>query len=1729
MTLLNNLSALKENEVWLDSISGKISQFNNAVQALWSNTLDSDIIKFFVELATQLVKLVDEVGLFGTALAGAFVYFTAFKQQTPLALLQQIWGVISGIGASIKANGIGRWLTSLMGITPALKAIIAETIANTIATQTNDAAKTKQLMTEMGLIGTTGTLSAKQREAAMTATLQAMSTGQLTMTQGNAILAMLGYSAATTAADGSLKTLDATTKAFMLTNPIGWILAIVSVLMTVVTLLSQIPTGIEKLTEEISNLKSEISDLNSEIDSLNSELETTQDRMAELLAMPSLSFVEQEELNNLKQTTAELERQIKLKEMLVQSQTENNNQKLREYIDKVWHSNGVDKSYMIVDGVIKEDKWWQSGVDTKVGLDQAISKYKEKKNAKEEAQRVYEELVANDIATDDKLTYELFNRIYQAETGKSADKNDFSSGYYGWSDDSSLKSWTDYLRSSIQRYDSELSDIAGGINMVFADENFDGLKYGMSTEINAFLDELYAYQYKWEEAQGISSKSNAIASMFDGTGTEKMQELGKELQAIMDDDSISDKNQEILNKLGNLDGTDDAVLEVDKLSDAYGRLKTTMEIVGVTAQDIADYFVLESGAFDSSTVEGITSQYQTGINVLQKYKEDANAILGTWKNNATGEIENITWNSLFKDGEVIETQISKLLQDADKTARDEFARLIKTVNENNISLDDAIKSFGISGTLAGFKLVEESIKELNTDVFKNLGDDISGLIDTFEELGSVLDSVSSSMDLLSQAEAERAYSGSVSLETALKLMQSTDDWNKILTITEGSIKVNENATENLVKDQLKLVVANLKTSLSTVSAQIAQNNMAASSDNLGKTLEESTTESVRQLAANMEYLGSLVSDFISGNWGTDANGNTMAQRAANAKAASLESTKVADTPKTTVDLGEQQANLVAQLQMMGITATIDENGNVKYDGEVDWEKIMGGYSSEDASGGNGTVDGVNESKWDQLISKYENQLALITNERDLIEAEIDRMEATGGKASKELYNDLIRSQLEEKQLLEEKKQALQDYLDTYGDTIDPDTWTEYNNEINATAVAIKECTTNIYDFAQSLKEIDMHYFNESLDDISRLGEEIEFIMGLFEDEDMSDEFGNWTDAGITKINLLRDLMTTYAAQAERWQGRLNELGGMTKGENGLYAFDEKTKNSIAEDFKSMLDAGKISQEAYDEYMVQLNDAFAQGGFSEELWQQWNEEAEDGLRDAINGQKDAQDQMLDMWDDYLDKIEEGIEKEIDAYNDLIDVQKKELEAARDLHDFKKQIANDTKDIQELERRIASLSGSTAAADIAERRRLQAQLRDKQSELDDRFYDHAQDAQQNALDDEAEAFEKAKQKYIEIMRETADDTEWVINQMIQNGIFNADVANAFLKRIQETYNVPLSTELTTPWDAAAETAKGLKTSVGVPVDETVTMISNSIVQKLGTNDENNPWNKAVAMADKYADFLTTEEFSLDNEDLTTFEGQISKIVSGWQDVKEAADEAAKSANIAKETTVGGNPNAGNGDDEVDYAPIDYTPDPAMHADGKNSIRVAVGSESKLSDKSKKTVDGQQYYMHTDGYYYPAAQYKFLYFDYDERGKKKAVYGFPAGTTRYKYYAKGTTGTSRDELAIVDELGPELILHANEKTGRLEYLTAGSSVIPHDATTELLKLADLGVSGLTMPKFDSGVNMMTNYITKPELKVDIEEFVHVDRVDQDTLPKLEAMMDKKINDFSKALNYSIKRFAR
>ena len=153
-------SALRENERWLDSIAGKIDQFNNAVQALWQNLLGSDIIKGFIDWGTKIIKSLDTTQGKILAIVKAVALLMAYKKINPLDWIKDIGNYFS----AIKADGVTQWLKSLVGLAPAMKAVTAETVANTIATQTNSVADQQAILQKIGLAGATGTLNAATRE-----------------------------------------------------------------------------------------------------------------------------------------------------------------------------------------------------------------------------------------------------------------------------------------------------------------------------------------------------------------------------------------------------------------------------------------------------------------------------------------------------------------------------------------------------------------------------------------------------------------------------------------------------------------------------------------------------------------------------------------------------------------------------------------------------------------------------------------------------------------------------------------------------------------------------------------------------------------------------------------------------------------------------------------------------------------------------------------------------------------------------------------------------------------------------------------------------------------------------------------------------------------------------------------------------------------------------------------------------------------------------------------------------------------------------------------------------------------------------------------------------------------------------------------------------------------------------------------------------------------------------
>jgi len=87
-------SAQQELDKYLDSIQGKAAQFQNALQELTASAIDSSWIKGFIDLGTQLLNLLNDLG-------GAFGHLNTLMGAAAGIFLQ-----INGKGKSRRRNAL---------------------------------------------------------------------------------------------------------------------------------------------------------------------------------------------------------------------------------------------------------------------------------------------------------------------------------------------------------------------------------------------------------------------------------------------------------------------------------------------------------------------------------------------------------------------------------------------------------------------------------------------------------------------------------------------------------------------------------------------------------------------------------------------------------------------------------------------------------------------------------------------------------------------------------------------------------------------------------------------------------------------------------------------------------------------------------------------------------------------------------------------------------------------------------------------------------------------------------------------------------------------------------------------------------------------------------------------------------------------------------------------------------------------------------------------------------------------------------------------------------------------------------------------------------------------------------------------------------------------------------------------------------------------------------------
>lgn len=393
---------------------------------------------------------------------------------------------------------------------------------------------------------------------------------------------------------------------------------------------------------------------------------------------------------------------------------------------------------------------------------------------------------------------------------------------------------------------------------------------------------------------------------------------------------------------------------------------------------------------------------------------------------------------------------------------------------------------------------------------------------------------------------------------------------------------------------------------------------------------------------------------------------------------------------------------------------------------------------------------------EDIASDFENIISISQSYSDLLQAEMDFIEESGGRLSESYYEEL--KQHSQKQLddMQAERAALQKILDdavAAGDVvIGSDDWYSMLDTIYEVDKEIVECKTSLEEFQNAINELYWDNFDKLIDEIDNVDSELSNLYDIISDDDkIVDDAGNWTDEGITALGLL-------AQQMENAQYKSQQYGEAI----------EKLKKDYA--------AGLYSTDEYNEHLAELTD---------------------GQYDAIKSYEDAKDAIVDLNKARVDAVKEGMQKEIDAYSELIEKKKESLSSDKAAYDFQKQVQESTENIEDIERKIASLKGNTSSSAVAQRKRLEAELLKAREELNDLYYDHSIEKQQEALDKELEGYTQSKEDQMDALDEYLEKEEQVISDSFDLIAENTKTITDTLISISEEYGVTISDTIVTPW--------------------------------------------------------------------------------------------------------------------------------------------------------------------------------------------------------------------------------------------------------------------------------------------------------------------------------------------
>lgn len=433
-----------------------------------------------------------------------------------------------------------------------------------------------------------------------------------------------------------------------------------------------------------------------------------------------------------------------------------------------------------------------------------------------------------------------------------------------------------------------------------------------------------------------------------------------------------------------------------------------------------------------------------------------------------------------------------------------------------------------------------------------------------------------------------------------------------------------------------------------------------------------------------------------------------------------------------------------------------------------WKNAAAGVTKE--------ISLINEEIKELYSQKLDNITEYFGTKNDYINTKISRRESlislyeASGKAIKTSdYEYLIKLQND---IIANTKKELDSYSSTFYQQVNDGTiitgshkYYEGLSKINELNKAIRDGRSTIYDYKTEIRELNWKSFDEGITKINGVKSELSDLVDLISDSEILDDGGNYTQEGLTKLGLLTQQMSENSKLISEYENAIKRISKELK-------------------------AGDISQEIYNEELSNYQNL---------------------QRTAVKDNQALEDSIAEIAKQRLQFEIDAINKETDAFKKLVDAKKEALSAEKELHDYQESINNKQQSIDTLQKQIAVLKLSTDRKDISQRLKLEKELKEQQSALDEEQYQHSIDIQSEALDKEYNDFKESQDAKISTIEESLNNQKELVKSTLDEVFKNTVEIGAGIQTLVSEHGISVTESVIAPWQNASSALAMYKTAL------------------------------------------------------------------------------------------------------------------------------------------------------------------------------------------------------------------------------------------------------------------------------------------------------------------------------